>query len=433
MSGARACRRHAPAGSILAIVLTAGSLALGAVPSSSAAVTASRPHGIRLPAPVREVDPLTNVNLNLRPDRLRTSHVPGTTSDREDVVVEVGPTGAPTRVLDTQRLVIHGQGNYVIRELGPARAADGIGDTVPPVLELGTVVWQGFSPGRRELAARLTLDPTIEAARLPMQVRLSLERPDGSSNPWGPAGRAPADGTAKVTLTNQTSSTRAVDTGLADLAPLVATIERLRAAAAHPRTAVPPAAGAGLPTVVPGDNRGERPIDVVAPLHVAGTLTVAGTSATVSGPGTTPIAGGVRIDGTLHASVTFTVPVRRGERLALHLDVRPWRDVRSLDPPKPFRSWRLWAAAHPDSGSVAAATDTLVAAAAASAHAAEYSPYLQANTPGPDLSTSTYVVAAAPTTQRAGNVLKPRPGAIALTVVAALAIVGNAALLRRRL
>src|SRR5438552_3094013 len=149
MSGARACHRHAPAGSILAIVLTAGSLALGAVPSS-AAVAASRPHGIRLPAPVREVDPLTNVNLNLRPDRL------------------------------------------------------------------------------------------------PMQVRLSLERPDGSSSPWDPAGRAPADGTAKVTLTNQTSSTRAVDTGRADLAPLVATIERLQAAAAHPRTAVPPAAGAGL-------------------------------------------------------------------------------------------------------------------------------------------------------------------------------------------
>ena len=70
-----------------------------------------------------------------------------------------------------------GQGNYVIRELGPARAADGIGDTVPPVLELGTVVWQGFSPGRRELAARLTLDPTIEGVAERHADALRLARP----------------------------------------------------------------------------------------------------------------------------------------------------------------------------------------------------------------------------------------------------------------
>jgi hypothetical protein len=75
----------------------------------------------------------------------------------------------------------------------------------------------------------------------------------------------------------------------------------------------------------------------------------------------------------------------------------------------------------------------MVAGAAASARAAEYSPYLQADAPGPDLSTFTYVIAAAAQTRRADNGLQPRPGAIALTVVAAVAVVGNAALLRRRL
>ena len=68
-----------------------------------------------------------------------------------------------------------------------------------------------------------------------------------------------------------------------------------------------------------------------------------------------------------------------------------------------------------------------------SARAAEYSPYLQANAPGADLSTFTYVIAAKPATRRADDDLHPHPVAIGLTVVAALALVGNAALLRRRL
>src|SRR5439155_15518407 len=134
------------------------------------------------------------VNVHLRPDRLRTSSVPGPTTDREDVVVAVGPTGAAKTVTDTQHLVIHGAGNYIIRELGPARAAVSLGDTVPPVLELGTVVWQGFSPGRRELAARLTLDPGIEAARLPLRVAMRLRDGAGHEHPLAPGARAPVGG-----------------------------------------------------------------------------------------------------------------------------------------------------------------------------------------------------------------------------------------------
>src|SRR3954452_15565172 len=176
MPGAPACRSRAVTRSIGSIVLMTGLLAL-TVPgrvSRSAPPPAVVHDRITLPAPVHDVDPLTNVNFALRKDRLRKSTVPGTTTDREDVVVAIGPTGAPASVVDTQQLVIHGAGSYIIRELGPARAAVGLGDTVPPVLELGTVVWQGFSPGRRALAARLTLDAGIEAARLPLKVRLLL-------------------------------------------------------------------------------------------------------------------------------------------------------------------------------------------------------------------------------------------------------------------
>src|SRR5205814_800357 len=141
---------------------------------------------------------------------------------------------------------------YVVRELGPARAAVGLGDTVPPVLELGTVVWQGFSPDRRALAARLTLDAGIEAARLPLRVSLALTDAAGRHHALRAGAESPVDGTVAVTLTNQTSSRRTVDAGRADVRPLAVTLDRLRTASAHPRVAVPPVAGAGLPASLPG-------------------------------------------------------------------------------------------------------------------------------------------------------------------------------------
>jgi hypothetical protein len=77
----------------------------------------------------------------------------------------VGMTGSasPPRVLVEQRLRLTGQGDYQVRERGPARASEALGDEPPPVTKFGAVVWQGFSPGSRELAARLTLDPLLEA------------------------------------------------------------------------------------------------------------------------------------------------------------------------------------------------------------------------------------------------------------------------------
>jgi len=435
MPGAPACRSRAAARSVRSILLTSAALTLLAVsPSLAGTSPGTAPgEGIHLPVPVHDVDPLTDVNLGLRKDRLLKSVVPGTASDREDILVALGPSGSPAAVTDTQKLVIDGAGNYIVRELGPARAAVGLGDTVPPVLELGTVVWMGFSPGHRELSARLTLDPGIEAARLPLKVVMQLRDSAGHLRPLDAGGTAPVDGTLTVTLTNQTTSRRDVDTGTADLAPLAAALDRLRVAAGRPRAAVPPVAGAGLPAVLPGHRSGERSIDVVAPLRISGTLRVPGATPAVNGPGTRPLADGVALAGTLTGSASFTVALRAGQHVALKLDVRPWPDPRTVQPPTGSKTWRQWAASAPDTAAIATATDTLVAGAVASARAAEYSPYLQADAPGPDLSTFTYVIASATQARRADNGLQPRPGAIALTFVAAAAVVGNAALLRRRL
>src|SRR4051812_26852696 len=191
MSGGRVHRGRLPALGALATAICAAGVGL----SAAAAGTAPR-SGLRLPAPVREVDPLATPQLGLRPDRLLTSQVPGAVRDTESVLASLGPTGAPAAVTDTQRLRITAQGNYIVRELGPARQAVGLGGSVPPVLELGTVVWQGFSPGHRELAARLTLDPGIEAARLPMRVQLQFHAAGtGRVQPLGPGARAPTAGT----------------------------------------------------------------------------------------------------------------------------------------------------------------------------------------------------------------------------------------------
>src|SRR4051812_34542681 len=388
--------------------------------------------GIPLLQPVRDVDPLQgSLGLGLRKDRLLKSVVPGPVVNREQLTVAVGPTGAPVVVTDLQQLVISAAGNYIIRELGPARRAVGLGDTVPPVLELGQVVWQGFSPGRRALTARLTLDPGIESHRLPMSVQLLFTDRGGHARPLQPGGRAPGDGTVKVTLTNATASPRLVGLGLGDTRPLAATLDHLYDVARAPSAAVPPYAGGGLPTVLPGTHVGDEQINVSAPLRVTGSIGVAETGAVVHGPGATPSARGAEIAGTLDGSSSWDVDVRAGQHLKLDLDVRPWLDPRLLLPPG--SSWKAWVATGPSVADRQAATTTLAEAAAAAARAAEYSPYLQADTPGSDLSSFHYVVAPRAATPRAGQTIQAKPGAITAAALALVAISGNAALLWRQL
>src|SRR5947199_1003921 len=179
----------------LAAVGVLAALVLVTTPALAAALAPTpltgQPSGIPLLAPVRDVDPLQGaLHLGLRKDRLLKSVVPGPVTNTEQLTVGVGPTGAPAVVTDLQQLVIAAAGNYIVRELGPARRAEGIGDTVPPVLELGQVVWQGFSPSTRSLRAQLTLDPGIEAHRLPMSIRIDFRDHHGHLRSLRPGGQA---------------------------------------------------------------------------------------------------------------------------------------------------------------------------------------------------------------------------------------------------
>lgn len=161
-------------------------LALPAAPSLVA-------DDLRLPAPgtLDVTDLLTGVGA--RPDRVLRSVVPGDVRNDEVVRVAVDGSGTPVQVQVEQRLQLSGTGDSQVRERGPARSARALGEEPPPVTKFGAVVWQGFSPGARELAALLTLDPALEEPRLPLLVRLSSV-PAPARRTAARGGRGPARG-----------------------------------------------------------------------------------------------------------------------------------------------------------------------------------------------------------------------------------------------
>src|SRR5439155_22352693 len=100
--------------------------------------------------------------LGVSRDRLPAATVPGSVTNDELVNVEIAGDGSIERVREQQRIGLTGEGDYYIREAGPARSVIALGDE-PPLLHFGDIVWQGFSPGSRQLGAELTLDPRIES------------------------------------------------------------------------------------------------------------------------------------------------------------------------------------------------------------------------------------------------------------------------------
>src|SRR3954451_13920758 len=141
--------------------------------AAPAAATAARagPSVLVLPAPITKLP--TFPNIGLRPDRRLVSQVPGTLVTKEDVAVGVDGAGRPIDVQLDEHLRLTGTGPYLIYERGPARKARPIDNSLAPVLKLGTVLWQGFSSGSRDLAAHLELDAGLETERLPVTVQLS--------------------------------------------------------------------------------------------------------------------------------------------------------------------------------------------------------------------------------------------------------------------
>jgi hypothetical protein len=406
-----------PAGA-LALLLCA--FALGAAPAAA----------LELPSPAeqRAQDLALLQEVGARADRVLVSVVPGPVVNDEVVLVALDGGGVPQQVLVEQRLALTGEGDYQVRERGPARASEPLGDEPPPVTKFGAVVWQGFSPGSRELAARLTLDPVLEAPRLPLQVTASYE-----GAPLEAGGRIPGAGTVLLTLTNRTDQPATLPTAAdAPAVPVAAALDAARDAARAPAGPRVPAAGSGLPTSVPAAQPARVAGVTGVPLRVTGTLSVDG--GTVRGPAATPTPAGAAVAGTLPpgASAELRVDVNGPSRLDLDLTAIPALDPRTLEPPTGASSWAAWAAAGPDPAARQAALDLLVQTAAVGARATSYSPYLGADLPGTGTTVFRYAFAAPATVEQAARALRPRPGAIAVTGIALLLLAGNGVLLWRR-
>ena len=161
------------------------------------------------------------------------------------VAVAIDRAGTPFSVTATQRLDVRGLGDYFFTIGAPVLAVRAPADSASvPGMRTGSIVWAGFNPGERLLAARATLEPAKVVGALPLEIRVSRNT---------------------VTLANTTSITVGSFTADAPRAPLVAYLARLRAEVEHGRTP--------LQTSVPiaSAPTNER-ITVVAPLHVTGTI-----------------------------------------------------------------------------------------------------------------------------------------------------------------
>lgn len=192
--------------------------------------------------------------------------------------------GSPFAVAATQRLAVRVKGDYLFTVGAPVddvQAAPGSAST--PGFRTGAIVWAGFDPGRRLLAARATLDTHAVAPLLPLRIVVSGGR---------------------TTLVNATRVTVGAFGASAVPGSVVRALRDLRAGTT---------AGAqvnGTPVPVR--------ITVVAPLRVTGTIGGRRVSLVLTGRRTVAAAGAVRLTVTpLRPTVPERLPHGGRELFAL--------------------------------------------------------------------------------------------------------------------
>jgi hypothetical protein len=397
-------------------VITAVLLSAAATPASADTVYLPRPQSEQLNG-----SELFEI-LGSPRDRLPAATVPGPVTNDEVIEVAVASDGSVHDVRDRQRIGLTGTGDFLIREAGPARSAVALGE-VPPVLDFGDVVWQGFSPGSRELGAELTLDPQIEAAHLPVHVRLTFA---GAGHPGAspaPAGTLPGPGTVTLTVVNATSQAavlpRAADAAAATLATA---LDRVLTVARTPDATRLATVRTILPSTV--QVRGATTTRTLqnVPFRLHGTLQIGG--------GARPAT--VNLDGLLQDTARFTLPVSGTGTLKLDLSAEPVLGERTLAPPHGLQSWHAWAATGPSAAERRSAFDLLIRIAAAGSRASAYSPYLGPHLGPGGVTVFHYTLLRAAPTVPARPTLRPRPLPIGLTILAALLLVSGGVIVWRR-
>ena len=222
-------------------------------------------------------------------------------SSTDRVFVGVGPDGRPARVVAHQRLLVRGKGDYQLAISAPVedvRAA--AASDSEPGLRIDQVLWSGFSPGRKVLAANVSLRPRAAGKYLPVHLRL---RRDGD----------------RVTLTviNTTPTGESLYAGTTHAPELARLLDDTRRESlAGQRLTAAYATFYGLVRVP------KRKVPIEAPIRVDGELRL---------PGGAPVS----FWGTLGDGhpLAFRVEARGSGTPHVHLLARPAPVVRLLRPP----------------------------------------------------------------------------------------------------
>jgi hypothetical protein len=133
-------------------------------------------------APTPVVLPSTRIGLSGSPPlpaplRFLEQRYRGTIETHARVLVGVGPAGGVRTLRVVHRLEITGLGDYVFAVGAPVVSVrPGPGTRSQPGQRRGSILWQGFSPGRRVLVADALLRPAAAAAALPLRVRRAGNR-----------------------------------------------------------------------------------------------------------------------------------------------------------------------------------------------------------------------------------------------------------------
>jgi hypothetical protein len=227
----------------------------------------------------------------------------------------VGPDGRTVLIHDHQRLLITGKGDYQLGISAPVEnvSADP-GSQSQPGLRAGQILWAGFSPSRKVLAANVILRPGIAGQFLPVRVRLRR-----------------AGERVTLTVTNATSTAERLYAGVTHAAELAGLLDQARRASL---------AGARLPsayaTFYGPVHTPKQQASIEAPLRVTGELML---------PGRAP----VRFARTLGDGqpLSFRVTAAGTGKPKLRLEVVPSAVERLLRPPAGASSWRRAIRRHP--------------------------------------------------------------------------------------
>lgn len=261
--------------------------------------------------PVRSEPPLVTSVSRIPPRFI------GPIDSGELVNVETDDRGRPLRVSVVQRLLVHGVGDYYFGVPAPAtsvRAADGTQSE--PGRRPGQILWQGFSPGNRVLAARVGLDAAVAAHDLPLSITIS-QKP----------------GLVALTIRNATLTRVSSFTGAADPRQVARFLDLLR----EPRAQ----AVSDTFVTVSGPIRQQSRL-AVAPLQVSGALEFpAGALAGARASGGTVAGSRVTFAGlVMEAPLRVEIRLTGTPRSRLRLVADPELPAARLRPP----TGRTWAA-----------------------------------------------------------------------------------------